>query len=540
MTEEAELKAAIERILKSPSSKKLVMAGPGTGKTTLFKRILELAGGESNRHLVLTFINNLKDDLEAELSGLAKVYTLHSYCLGLLYRSPAFRTGLSANFRCCPGLAGLIKEDWDLIKKSDAPQFVREMRNLEDENHIPFYLKRGDYYDAIDFDDGVYRVYDGLKSGSVAPEEYDLILVDEYQDFNRLEASFIQVLGEKNPIVVAGDDDQALYSQLRDSNWDYIRSLRNSDEYEAFELPFCMRCPKVVVDAVNDIIYQANLQRRLKGRITKPYKYFPPTKGADSKKYPKIIVVETSVQRGSANYMGRYIANRIELIPSEEIKVAEEKGYPVALVIAAQPYRGQIISYLNKEGYAIDTSQKPPDKLDRGRGLSILKDDPESNLGWRILLSAVAVPNIAECIAQTADGRQRLIDVLEDEFRRRILADVALYEPHAEELDEKLCVSKAVSLPTVKVTSFEGAKGLSAQHVFIAGLHEYELPRNPEAIQDIEICKFIVGLTRTRKLCSLIYTRRFAGKRLSPSSFISWINGSRLERRKVKADYWRA
>ena len=40
--EEAELGAAIDAVLSSPSNKKLVIAGPGTGKTTLFKRLLEL------------------------------------------------------------------------------------------------------------------------------------------------------------------------------------------------------------------------------------------------------------------------------------------------------------------------------------------------------------------------------------------------------------------------------------------------------------------------------------------------------------------
>jgi superfamily I DNA/RNA helicase len=33
--EEAELRDAIEAVLSSPSKKKLVTAGPGTGKTTL-------------------------------------------------------------------------------------------------------------------------------------------------------------------------------------------------------------------------------------------------------------------------------------------------------------------------------------------------------------------------------------------------------------------------------------------------------------------------------------------------------------------------
>jgi ABC-type Mn2+/Zn2+ transport system ATPase subunit len=51
--EETELKAAIKAVLNSPSRKKLVIAGPGTGKTTLFKQMLELATGEPDRRSVL-------------------------------------------------------------------------------------------------------------------------------------------------------------------------------------------------------------------------------------------------------------------------------------------------------------------------------------------------------------------------------------------------------------------------------------------------------------------------------------------------------
>jgi superfamily I DNA/RNA helicase len=344
--DEAELKAAIEAVLNSPSRKKLVIAGPGTGKTTLFRQMLELASGRPERRIVLTFINNLKDDLKKDLAGLAEVFTLHSYCLGLLYKDAMFRGPLSPSFRCSPGLASLIAQDWEIIEGSEAPQFVSEMRNLTEGNHTAFYLARGEYYDAVDFDDTVYRTYARLASGAALPETYDIVLIDEYQDFNRLEAGFIDILGQNNPILIAGDDDQALYSQLRNASWDYIRMLRQSGEYEVFELPFCMRCPKVVVDAVRDVLSKARELHKLDGRIDKPYKHFPPVKGADSAKYPKIALVETSVQRQDANYMGRYIAQAIAEIPRDEVEAAARGSYPFALVIVAQPYRDQIISHL--------------------------------------------------------------------------------------------------------------------------------------------------------------------------------------------------
>ncbi len=538
--EEAELRAAIEAVLFSPSRKKLVVAGPGTGKTTLFKRMLESASGDPSQRIVLTFLNNLRNDLDADLGELAQVFTLHSFCLGALHRDAGLRGSLSSDFHCRPGLASLIAKDWGFIEGTEAPRFVGEMRTLAADNNLSFYLARGNYYDAVDFDDTVYRAYDGFTSGRALPGTYDLVLIDEYQDFNRLEAGIIDALGKNSPILIAGDDDQALYSQLRDASWDHIRFLSTAKEYEVFKLPFCMRCPKVIVDAFNDILTKAQELYRLKGRIDKPYKHFPLAKGVDSAKYPKIANVETSVQSKKANYIGRFIAQEIAAIPEDEVKEAVEGGYPVALVIVANPYRDQIIAYLEAKGFQIDTKAEPGNVIDREMGLSILKEDSESNLGWRIVLGDDSPNFLPDVIVATAEGSVRLVDAIPVDYRESVLAKVDACEPPEDE--EALACGKAAPietpLPTVRVTSFEGAKGLSAQHVFIAGLHDGELPRNPAAIKDLEICKFVVGLTRTRKKCTLINTRNFGGKWKSPSSFILWIDGERLDTLKVDKAYW--
>ncbi len=536
--EKAELKVAIEAVLSSPSEKKLVIAGPGTGKTTLFKQVLKLMPGKPDRRIVLTFINNLKDDLKDDLGGLAQVFTLHSYCLGLLHRDPALRSSLSPNFRCCPGLASVISEDWEFIRQSDAPQFVGEMRSLSEENQIPFYLSRGEYYDAVDFDDTVYRVFKSLSCGCATLEIYDLVLIDEYQDFNALEAGVIDALAERSPILIAGDDDQALYSKLRNASWDHIRLLSKAGEYEVFKLPFCMRCPKVVVDAVNDVLTKAKELGRLRGRIEKPYKHFSPAKGADSLKYPTIAHVETSVQRQDANYIGQYLTQMIAQIHEDEIETSARGGYPTALVIVAQPYRDQIVSYLEDAEYVVDAMRDSDSKLNREVGISILKVDRRSNLGWRIVLGADTPSFLKDVVVATADGTNHLVDILQGEYRERILAEVDAYES-PEKVATETETSSPAGVATVRVTSFEGAKGLSAQHVYIIGLHNGELPHDVASIKDIEICKFVVALTRTRKKCTLIRTRNFAGNWKTPSSFISWIDPVRLEFIKVDARYWK-
>src|SRR5581483_6282162 len=138
------------------------------------------------------------------------------------------------------GLVSLIKGDRSWLQGSKAPEFVSLMRDLtltpEQES---FYLDRANYYDAVDFDDSVYRIRRRLVADASLIPEYELVLIDEFQDFNKMEAAVIDLLAEKSAIVVAGDDDQALYSQLRGASWDHIRARYASGNYEIFELPFC-------------------------------------------------------------------------------------------------------------------------------------------------------------------------------------------------------------------------------------------------------------------------------------------------------------
>lgn len=120
----AELKKAVDQVLASKARKKLVVAGPGAGKTTLFRKLLDSTAGTVDQRLVLTFINNLKTDLEGSLGDAARVFTLHGYCQHLLHQHTGLRNGLSTDFRCYPGLVSLIKKDWMWLQESKAPEFV--------------------------------------------------------------------------------------------------------------------------------------------------------------------------------------------------------------------------------------------------------------------------------------------------------------------------------------------------------------------------------------------------------------------------------
>jgi len=531
-----ELEEVIQNVLRSHSRRKLVVAGPGTGKTTLFQRLLESAPGNQETRLVLTFINNLVNELDGRLGHLSKVSTLHRYCQWLLRSRPELRNGLSEKFVCLPGLASIIQSDWVCLRGGSPPHFVKSMRNFEDREELIFYFERADYYDAVDFDDSVYRTTQELTKKPAAICGYDLVLIDEYQDFNRTEAELIEILAKHNPIVVAGDDDQALYTQLREANWDYIRSLRNASEYEFFPLPFCMRCPEVIVQAVGDIISKARELHKLDGRIEKPYFHYEPVKGADSRLYPKIWLVTTSVQRKDANYFGQFIEETITAIPRDDITEANENCEPVVLIIGSPPYLPQVAEYLARRNYGLDAGRDRQPKLQMADALKLLKENSASNLGWRVALE-IKNKKLAElCVRKTEDRTLSLYKVIPREFKESVLTEVEMWTD--EDGNSSPNVADESTGLTIKLTSFEGAKGLSAQYVFILGLHAEELPRDSDNIQDLEICKLVVGLTRTKKRCALLLANQFAGKWKRPSLFISWIRSEKYERIYVDRKYW--
>jgi len=120
---------------------------------------------------------------------------------------------------------------------------------------------------------------------------YEQILVDELQDFNRLEVSLIDLLSDRSPILIVGDDDQALYD-FKKASAEHIRERHGADypDYASFTLPYCSRCTRVIVEATNDILNAAARQGFLKGRIFKKYIYFDhPDKDMECEANPKLL-----------------------------------------------------------------------------------------------------------------------------------------------------------------------------------------------------------------------------------------------------------
>jgi superfamily I DNA/RNA helicase len=198
-----------DAILSSPSRKKLIIAGPGTGKTYIFKTLLKrIKNASGEEGLALTFIRNLVANLRIELAGLAKVSTFHAFCKSRIH------TFKNEEFEYYPDLFKIIKKDFEILEKEKFKNenIERCFFGLKNDEVIKSTLEIGDYYNASGHSDSVYRVIKYFEAYPNRIPIYPLILVDEYQDFNFLETNLIEVLSRKSPVLIVGDDDQALYA----------------------------------------------------------------------------------------------------------------------------------------------------------------------------------------------------------------------------------------------------------------------------------------------------------------------------------------
>jgi len=556
--QEEDRRRYLELIINSPAKRKIIVAGAGTGKTFTFQELLKGKNGDA---LALTFINNLADDLKEDLDGLAESRTFHGYCIKLLHRTPF--GGINADFHIFPKLPKIIKSDEHILfgRKSNFDEAFQCL--IEDDGRIDFYIVRANFYNAVGFNDSVYRMLQYFKSGSGEPPQYEQVVIDEFQDFNRLEVAFIEEIEKVNPILIVGDDDQAIYYDLKNASSDFIREKAKDPDYERFELPYCSRCTEVIVNAVDDVITHAKANGKLTDRVDKKYTCYLPKKLPDCRNYPKIIRAICSVHTKKSPYISMYIEREIQKIPREEIDLANENGYPCVLIIGPRHYLRQINEFLVNNSYKVDYEEKrEDDNLHILDGYIILLKKGESNLGWRIILEYDKVENMNDIIGMTYTDQVDIVEQLPEKYRckhEKVIYLLNHLKENTASMEEQNELKKIIDIdlneiknqlgieeegendktqntdsqgntqPSIKLTTYHGSKGLSGGFVFIVGLNDETFPRTPDSPSDYEVCQFIVALTRARKKCYLISNKRFGGSGwLRHSTFIDWIDDSKL------------
>jgi DNA helicase-2/ATP-dependent DNA helicase PcrA len=111
----------------------------------------------------------------------------------------------------------------------------------------------------MDFDDQKLRAFVELRENvdvlSTIQSSRDEVIVDEFQDINRLDFELIRLIAEKASLVVTGDDDQAIYG-FRGCSPEYIVNLEKhlGRLVASYELSINYRCPPNIVTHADRLI----------------------------------------------------------------------------------------------------------------------------------------------------------------------------------------------------------------------------------------------------------------------------------------------
>lgn len=411
-----------------------------------------------------------------------------------------------------------------------------------------FYSRRRKYYDAFGPNCSVYALLKYFENNKDRIPEFSQIMIDEFQDFNKLEAALIDLLSEKSPILIVGDDDQSLYS-FKYANPDEIRHKNNSEEYASFELPFCRRCPEVIIDSFNCVVKEAKKRGYLTKRVERSFMYLPSEeKDMISNENPKIIVKRQIHQSAVAYHIEQDI---------EKIFNPKEKNISILIICSLKKQISVLAKRLKEKGFTNIQVNKKNKNEELIEGFNLLLKDKESNLGWRIVCKYILKDNLSCTVKKSysENGNKKFRNLLNKDDKKSVeslltvlrkivnkkqilteeskkLFDCFGYNPEEitiqkikNDLDKnKFIKNKKVSknIP-IKITTILGSKGLTKDYVFLVNFDDRFILDKGKIITDENICKFIVALTRATRR-AYIYT----SKENFPT-FVSWIDNQYIK-----------
>ena len=241
------LNTAQQRAVCHETGPMLVLAGPGSGKTTVLlcriSRLLERGLAKPQEILALTFSKAAAEEMKSRfenLNGASGVSfgTFHSIFFRILRsrygwnveqifqeeeRRSILRNSIEAEKWDIPDLEEYISQFFSQLSLMNSEleqpnRFtptgmpVEEFRKL-----YRAYEGYKERHEKLDFDDMLTQCYQLLCEDAAVREywqrKYKFILVDEFQDVNQAQFACLQILAEKHQnLFVVGDDDQSIYA----------------------------------------------------------------------------------------------------------------------------------------------------------------------------------------------------------------------------------------------------------------------------------------------------------------------------------------
>lgn len=227
----------------------LILAGAGSGKTrviTMRTAYLICTGVRAGSVLAVTFTNKAAKEMKERVRSTVKgktgtpvVSTFHSLCLRIL-RCEIEHLGYRKDFTIYDTseqvslLRNILSDIKSYDKKFKPESILERISRTKNDFALSDTVSSNDSFEevsamvypryhealkslnALDFDDLLLLTLKLFRERPVVLEKYRerfrYIMVDEYQDTNRVQYDFIKLLaGERRNLCVVGDDDQSIY-----------------------------------------------------------------------------------------------------------------------------------------------------------------------------------------------------------------------------------------------------------------------------------------------------------------------------------------
>jgi DNA helicase-2/ATP-dependent DNA helicase PcrA len=230
----------------------LVLAGAGSGKTrviTTRAAYLIAQGVPPESVVAVTFTNKAAKEMRERVMYMLKntgsrppiISTFHSLCLNILRRE-IDKLGYRKDFTIYDtsdqhSLLRNILTEIKIEDKTFKPENIMERISMSKNDYGPAHSKKAAGHDdlevisdavypryreamktlnALDFDDLLLLTVELFRNHPEVLRKYQkrfrYIMVDEYQDTNRVQYNLVKMLaGEKKNLCVVGDDDQSIY-----------------------------------------------------------------------------------------------------------------------------------------------------------------------------------------------------------------------------------------------------------------------------------------------------------------------------------------
>jgi len=301
-----ELNAAQLEVVDSHFGSVLVVAGAGTGKTrTLVYRVAKMieSGINPEEILLMTFTRKAAQEMIRRVSILIGAEaervqggTFHSFANNVL-RKYSERLSYQNNFSIIDqsdseDVISLIRSRMGLDKQTRRfprkqtlfamiSASVNRLTNLEEiiAKEFPQYKKDIEEIQQIALEYQAYKKrnntmdYDDLLTNLILllekfpnithklSSEHKFIMVDEYQDTNKLQHAIVSLLGKPHKnVMVVGDDAQSIYS-FRGANFTNIFEFPEMfPETKIIKLEENYRSTQPILDCTNEIIRIANVR----------------------------------------------------------------------------------------------------------------------------------------------------------------------------------------------------------------------------------------------------------------------------------------